>query len=421
MTRAVLVTCVVVLGFAVTAVWLFSRAQARERESVDAAAGDLYGLATAVLPRGYRALGLDGSDRSLSSSEQLARHDERAPLTFRFIRDPSNDWGGHPKDPELLNIVLLPPSVREKPDEALQRFSIDRYYSPTGETIPLDSPQWEAGSNDRYRWRVLSMKDHFGTAHEPRWAIAMLDPARGIRLDFFVWQRRMKQADAVQMLRGMLETLQLQPALAEFSAQPGGVQARLERLREQNLAGVFEALASFGLQAPAAGETTFGRGVAAWLDEDRAAVRVLRVLASVPLPYGAAKAKTDGRGRPKLPLVLKPEQYPGPTMDGLPALDLQMLYWNPSLSRWQRSGLQQSTTQEEYPLLPFEEAVVARLEKAHGARDAVHLILAGHWFHPPALDDARRIGPWLEECAQWEAELLAGRIIGGEIRPSMLQ
>lgn len=118
MTRVVLVSCAVALGFVVGIAWLFSRAHAREREAVDtAAAGDLYGLATAVLPRGYRALGLDGADRSLSPAEQLARHDERAALAFRFTKDPSNDWGGYPKDPEVLNIVLLPPSMREKPEK----------------------------------------------------------------------------------------------------------------------------------------------------------------------------------------------------------------------------------------------------------------------------------------------------------------
>lgn len=422
MTRIVLVSCAIALGFVVGVAWLFSRAQARERETADtAAAGDLYGLATAVLPRGYRALGLDGADRSLSPAEQLARHDERAPLAFRFTKDPSNDWGGYPKDPEVLNIVLLPPAAREKPQEVLHRFSIDRYYTPTGETIPLDSPRWQMGSDERYQWRVLAMNDHFGTAHEPRWAIVMLDAARGVRLDFFVWQRRLKQPEALALLRGVLDKLQLHPALPEFFAQTGGVEARLDRLREQNLQGVFAALAPLGLQTPAAGATSFGHGVAAWLDEDRAAVRVMRVLASVPLPHGSAKANTDGQGRPQLPFVLKPDQYPGPTRDGLPALSLQMLYWNPGLGRWQRSGLQQATMEEEYPLLPFEEAIVARLDDSAGARDSVHIVLGEHWFHPPALDDARRIVALLDECARWESELLAGRIVGGEIRPSMLR
>src|SRR5690606_733955 len=119
----------------------------------------------------------------------------------------------------------------------------------------------------------------------------------------------------------------------------------------------------------APGGTSFGRAAAVWLDEDRRATRVLRLLAAVPLPHGALKAKRDNRGRPILPLVLQPDQYPGPTRDGLPSLDLQMLYWNPALDRWQRSFVQKPTTQEEHPLLPFEEAVVARLEQQPGARD----------------------------------------------------
>jgi hypothetical protein len=150
---------------------------------------------------------------------------------------------------------------------------------------------------------------------------------------------------------------------------------------------MFDALASHGVQPPAAGRTTFGRAVAVWLDEDERAARVLRLLAAVALPHGALKAKRDGRGRPILPLLLQPGQYPGPTRDGLPSIDLQMLHWNPALDRWQRSFVQKPTTEEEHPLQPFEEAVVARIEQQPGARDTAYITLGAHWFHPPALDD----------------------------------
>jgi hypothetical protein len=311
--------------------------------------------------------------------------------------------------------------MRERPDEALRRFSIERYYSPASDTIPLDSPQWQAGGDDRYRWRVLSMKDHFGVDHPPRWAIAMLDPARGVRLDLFVWQKRMKQAQALTMLKELLDGLEAKSALAAHFAQTGGVEARLERLREDNLAALFVALAPYAVKTPAPGETTFGRGVAVWLDADRMAARVTRVLASIPLPGGAMKANRDSYGRPKLPLVLRENQYPGSTIDGLPALPMQMLYWNPGLERWQRSELQRPSTDEEEPLLPFDQAIVDRMDQVPGARDCVHLVLGEHWFHPPALDDTRRIGPLLEESKRWESELLAGRIVAGDVRESMLR
>jgi hypothetical protein len=417
MLRISLLVIAGVISLVIALVWINSRVQARERDKAETTdAGNLHGLASVVLPKGYRARGLSGADRTLSAEEQLLRHDQTLPLVFRFEKDPSNDWGGHPKDPELMNIVLLPPAARADLEDALRNFSIERYYSPTGKTIPLDSPRWQRGEDERYRWRVLAMEDHFGTDHQPRWAIAMLDPHRGVRIDFFVWQKRLKQDKALARVRGVLDSLQVNPALDEHFAQTGTVEERITRLREANLSAMFDALAPLDVDPPAPGETSFGRAVAVWLDEDRKATRVLRLLAAVPLPDGALKATRDKQGRPILPLVLKPDQYPGPTRDGLPSLNLQMLYWNPELDRWQRSFVQTPTMQEQYPLLPFEEVVVARLEQVPGARDTVFITLGAHWFHPPALDDTRRIKPLLEECDMWQKELLAGRIIGGEVR-----
>jgi hypothetical protein len=51
----------------------------------------------------------------------------------------------------------------------------------------------------------------------------------------------------------------------------------------------------------------------------------------------------------------------------------------------------------------------------------VHLVLGEHWFHPPALDDTRRVGSLLEESKRWESELLTGRNVAGEVRESMLR
>ena len=419
--RVVLTTVALAIGAAILFAWMHSRAQAREREAAETlAAGDLHGLATITLPRGYQGRGLASGDRDLSIPEQLARQDETLPLTFKFTKDPSNDWGGHAKDPELLNVVLLPPAMRDA-DVLLRRFSIERYYSPAGDTIPLDSAQWQGGGDDRYRWRVLSMNDHFSTDHPPRWAVVMLDATRGVRLDLFVWQKRMEQPQALAMLKKLLDGLQVKPTLAAHFAQTGGVEARLDRLRDDNLATMFAALIPYDVRTPAPGETTFGRGVAVWLDSDRKAARVMRVLASIPLPDGALQANRDRYGRPLLPLILKAGQYPGSTIDGLPALPMQMLFWNPALERWQRSELQRPSTDEADPLLPFDQAVVDRLDQQQGARDAVHLVLGEHWFHPPALDDTRRVGPLLEEAKQWESEVLAGRIFAGEVRETMLR
>lgn len=410
----------VVLGLA--AALHARRAQARAAEPV---AVDLHGLATLTLPAAFQSRGLDGADRALTAAEQLARHDERRPLVFRHTRDPHNDWGGHARDPELLNVVLLPPAARADADAALRRYSIERYHSPVaGETVPLDSPRWSegrAGEGGRYRWRQLAMDDVFGTDHAPRWAVTMLDAERGVRLDYFVWRKRATAQQALEFLRGTLDGLRIQPALAAFHAQPGTPEQRLDRLRDARIAAVYAALAPLGLSEPPAGGTAYAPGVAAWTDDDRRALRVLRLLASVPLPGGAAQADRDAHGRPRLPFVLQAGQYPGPTRDGLPSLPLRLLYWNPSLQRWQVSGLQAATTDERHPLLPFEDAVARRLEREPGARDAAHVLVAEHWFHPPVLDDARRVDALLAEADRWQRELLAGRIVGGDVRAPMLR
>lgn len=398
------------------------RAQARAAEPV---AMDLHGLAALALPAAFQSRGLDGADRSLSIDEQLARHDERHPLVFRHTRDPHNDWGGHARDPELLNVVLLPPAARADADAALRRYSIERYFSPVaGETVPLDSPRWtagRAGDGGRYRWRLLAMDDAFGTDHAPRWAVTMLDAERGVRLDYFVWRKRTTSEQAIAFLRATLDGLRIQPALAAFHTQAGTPEQRLDRLRDARIAAVYAALAPLGVAAPAPGGTAFAPGVAAWTDDDHRALRVLRLLASVPLPGGATKADRDGQGRPRLPFVLTPGQYPGATRDGLPSLPLRLLYWNPSQQRWQLSGLQAPTMNEQHPLLPFEAAVVRRLEREPGARDAAHVLIAEHWFHPPVLDDARRVDALLAEADRWQRELQAGRIVGGDVRAPMLR
>ncbi|MCW5897894.1 MAG: hypothetical protein KIT10_01385 [Flavobacteriales bacterium] len=44
-------------------------------------------------------------------------------------------------------------------------------------------------------------------------------------------------------------------------------------------------------------------------------------------------------------------------------------------------------------------------------------MLSRHYYQPYALDDAREIGAFLDDCAFWEKELLAGRIVDSVIRP----
>lgn len=358
--------------------------------------------------------GLDGADRGLSPDEQLARHDERRPLIFGFTRDPHNDWGGHARDPELLNVVLLPPADRQQPEATLRRFSIGRYFPPTGEAVPLDSPRWTEGQDGPYRWRLLGLNDAFSADHAPRWALVMLDSQRGVRLDYFVWQRRARPEAARALLRQVLDSLQPQPAWAALYQRSGTPEQRLEQLREARLAAVFQALAPLGLVAPRSGQTVFAPGVAAWLDDDRRALRVMRVVASRPGPPDTAlprPAQSQGQGQGQ-------GQSPG---QGLPTRPLQQLYWNAARARWQISGLHTRSGREDDPLLPFEAAVAARLDRQPGARDAVHLLVQAHWYQPWVLDDARDIEPLLQDAARWADALQAGQVVTGPVGPAALR
>lgn len=373
--------------------------------------GDLHGLARVQLPKGYSALGLDdvpGAMTGMSDAELLERHSGPRAAVFRFEKGQRMAWSGQALDPELLSIVLLNPQAPDA--DPLKGFSIARYYSPTGSTIPLDDPRWKTASDAQYQWRWLEMDDHFGSDHPARLAIALLDPAKHARLDLFVWRKRYSLEAALTLLRTMMGSLRITPLRDAHFGRAGTYQERMARLRDANIARFFAALRPLGVEPPPDGGTAFGPSTAAWMDDDRGALRVLRVLASVP---GADKFTRDAHRRPIIPLRLQPDQYPGPTRDGLPLLDLGILYHDARTGRWHRSFLQTATSNEQFPLLPFEQAACARLDPS-----AVHVVMSAHYYQPYALDDARELGGFLAECDRWRHELLHGRIVEGEALPA---
>lgn len=376
---------------------------------------DLHGLARLQLPREFRFRGLDVRDTRLSPAEQLQRHDDPRGLVFRFEAHARNDWGGHARDPMLLNVVLMNPAA--PPAQAERRFSIGRYHAPTGQTIPLDDPRWqqqqEAASGGTRHWRWLAMNDHFGSDEAPRWALSVYEPARALRLDLFVWRELMSLEQARGLLARTLDVLTVHPARDAHFQRGGTHEDRMAALREARIAQFFAALAPLGVVRPAPGATSFGTDTAAWLDADQKALRALRVLAQVKLPPDLAR---DGEGRPLLPLVLKPGQYPGPTTGGLPSVPLGLLYWHADSQGWRISRLQRATLNEAWPLLPFEREVVARLPD----RDSAYLVHQTHVYQPPALDDAAEVTGFLADAERWRGELLAGRIVALPVLPGRL-
>lgn len=376
---------------------------------------DLHGLARLQLPREFRFRGLDVRDTRLSPAEQLARHDDPRGLVFQFEAHARNDWGGHARDPMLLNVVLMNPAA--PPAQAERRFSIDRYYAPTGRTIPLDDPRWQqqlqATAGGTRHWRWLAMNDHFGSDEAPRWAVSVHEPARALRLDLFVWRRLMSLDEARGLLARTLDALTVHAARDAHFQRSGTHEQRMAALREARIAQFFAALAARGVARPAPGALSFGTDTAAWLDADQKALRALRVLVQVKLPPDIAR---DDQGRPLLPLALRPGQYPGPTTGGLPSVPLGLLYWHAGSQGWRISRLQRATMNEAWPLQPIEREVAARLPD----RDSAYLVNQLHVYQPPALDDAAEVDGFLADAERWRGELLAGRIVALPVQPGRL-
>ncbi|MBX3636566.1 MAG: hypothetical protein KF683_14435, partial [Rubrivivax sp.] len=325
----------------------------------DAQAGggfDLHGLARVPLPKAFRFRGLDVYNGHLSPAEQLVQHDDPRGLVFRFDAHARNDWGGNARDPKLLNVVLMNP--RQPPANPERGFSIGRYFSPTGSTIPLDDARWqqrrEAVAGGERVWRWLEMNDHFGSDAAPRWAISVYEASRALRLDLFVWRRMMSLDEARSLLAGTLDALAVHPSRDAHFQRPGTREERLAVLREARIAQFFDALAPLGVARPAPGGSSFGADTAGWLDADGKSLRAMRVLAQVPLPPDAAR---DEQGRPQLALAAQPGQGAGRPAQ----LPLRMLYWHADSGSWRYTRLVQPTARDDWQLLDFERTVVARL------------------------------------------------------------
>ena len=271
--------------------------------------------------------------------------------------------------------------------EAFYRFSIDRYYPPTVETIPLRDPRWQETQEGSCQWRILELDDHFGADHARRWAISLLDVSKGVRFDRFAWRKTFSREQAMELLRETAGSLERKPLHAEHFSRSGTLQERLDQRRDARIASFLNSLVPVGIADVADGELVFAPTCAAWVDEDRKAVRAVRYLAEVPID---ASLEWDKYSRPVLPLSLQPEQYPGSERNGLPDIYISMLYWNKANDQWHTSPLLKETANDMHPLRPIEEELGKRFNKV-----AVHRYLMDHYFLPPMLDDALRADEFL--------------------------
>lgn len=372
----------------------------------------LHGLARLQLPARFRLRGLAVRDRSLSPAEQLLRHDDRRGLVFEFEAEARNDWGGHALAPLLLNVLLLDPARPAAEGEA--GFSIGRYFPLTGGAIPLDDARWQQRRDTQGRlWRRLGLRDPYGAAQEPRWALSVHDPARALRLDLFVWQKRLSADAAEALLADALTSLVLDPARDRHFAQAAQAPQRLDTRRAQQVQAFFAELAPLGVPPAGPGGVTLGPDTAAWQDGDGRALRVLRLLGRVRLDTGVPR---DAAGRPRLPMT--PSLVPSVAPGALPAWRPSLLYRHAASGTWRKTGLDSAEGPADWPLLPIEAALAARLPDD----PAVAYLVAGfHAYQPPVLDDAAGLGTFLAQAERWREALQGARVLVVPALPARLQ
>lgn len=373
-----------------------------ERESVD-----LEGLGTVSLPPSFRFLGLADTETGYVSargatSAEFHHDDERA--VFRFEQGNMTDWGGNSREPVLLNILFLNPSLSPDPARDEGGFSVWRYYSPMkDETIAQTAPPWSVEDEGGLRWRWLEMDDHFGTDHQPRVAVILFDPSARIRLDFFAWKKEYELADARALLRGILAETRPSPDLAAHFAIVSNFDERMDVRREANLAKAQQELVAAGAPTFAAGQYRFSPNWAVWLDDDRKSARIARYLGAVSLD-GAERGYFN---RPAIPLA--PAWLPkheGGTAKYEQAIPISVLYWDESASVWRQTDLRRRTADEDEALHPFFAAIAERLSDHSSA----HLFVSGFYYHPPSLEELTEVPADIASAGDWQKKLAGGEL-----------
>ena len=376
---------------------------------------DLMHLGSIELSDGFQLLGMaDVGDRPSAYTLQKIVAPEfiedRVAATFLFEKDPSVDWGGYVRDPVLLTLTLYDPLAHAIDPAAMLAFRVHRYYSPVeGETIPVDSPRWQSASEAALSWRWLEMDDDT----ETRWAVVLIDPARRLRLDFFVWKKKYDLDEARALLRAAAESVRVTPALAEHFQRAASYEERMAAGAEQRLAEVEKALAPLGSRRLQPGEPVVTALGAALLDRERRTVTVARTLGALPL---AADTKRGPHARPTIPLTLQPGQYVAGrgTVDGLPNLEITVLYWDGGAGRWRASEVQTRTAREDEALPPLLAWIAERLTD----RESAHLLRVGAFRLAPTERDPIPLPDFLHSAQVYETDLAAGRIIAGKVAAS---
>lgn len=368
---------------------------------------DLASVATVSVPPTFAFDGVVNSGQRRWKGGELTPleyHLDERRLTFRFVQGQFTTLGGYRASPVILDVTLFNSVVPTVEIENVTATTIDRFYSPDNKTT-LASAAWqpEERTGDVVT-RVAEARDPYDDKHQ-RWLLIYTDAARRMRVDLFAWRNAYTIDEARRLVRDVAASLNATAAAQRHFDELKTFDSRMEQLRDTVIAGIEHDLAPCKLPALNAGSAVSSTECVALLSANRRDVFIARYLGRVPLTAATNRSTAEA---PEFPIAFGPNDYTGNgSINGLPNIDIYVLWWDQRTSGWRTGKLQGYLgTEEEAPAL--EPHVVRHL----GSRDDAHLFRYTHYdvvFNPEHVKTAE----FLRDAARLAADLANGKIVAG--------
>jgi hypothetical protein len=375
---------------------------------------DVEGVASVALPPTFKKEGVVNSgERKWFGGDltSLEYHLDERQLTFRFIQGQYNTIGGYHASPVILDVTVYNSSVPKEEIARVSNTTIDRFYSPDNSTT-LQSARWLPESANRdVVTRSAEAVDPFDKKHG-RWLVIHTDGGRRVRVDFFGWRDAYTLEEAQNLVRDVATSTTHGDALRKHFADIKTFDARMDARRDSTIAAIGRDLRACGVPSLVVGRAVSSATCVALLKDNRRDVYVARYIGSVPL---SSSTYDDFRSAPKFSMGFKDGDYIGNgSIDGLPNLDIVMLWWDEKKSAWHSAKLQGNVGADEEEVATLEPEVARRLS----AKEQAHFFSYRHYdvqFHADRVNTTE----FLSQAARFEADLAAGKIIAG-IRASKI-
>jgi hypothetical protein len=379
----------------------------REKKLDERTTAELAGVATVSVPPTFAFEGVVNSGQRRWKGGELTPleyHLDERRLTFRFVQGQYTTLGGYRASPVILDVTFFNSSAPKVEIENVSATTIDRFYSPDNKTT-LAAAAWqpEERTGDIIT-RSAEARDPYDDKH-PRWLLIHTDGVRRVRVDLFAWRKAYTIDEARRLVRDVAASLTATAAVQRHFDELKTFDTRMEQRRDSVIAQIERDLAPCKLPALSAGSAVSSADCVAVLSANRRDVFIARYLGKVPRSAATNRSTANA---PEFPIGFGPNEYRGNgSINGLPNIDIYVLWWDQRTSAWSTGKLQGYLgTEEAAPAL--EPHVVRHL----GSRDDAHLFRSVHYdvvFNPEHVNTAE----FLRDAARFDTDLASGKIVAG--------